>query len=243
LGHPLHAVLTDVVVGAWVLGGAFDAVGELRDSDFARRAGDALTGIGVAAAIPTALTGITDFTTVPARAARAGTLHGLLNAVNLGLYALSLRERKRGNRGRGMAYSGVALGLATVSAWLGGHLVYEHRVGVDHADRFDGPADWTPVMREEDLHGLEPARVEVGGKRILLYREGNDIYAVGAVCSHAGGPLERGAFSDTCVRCPWHDSVFDLADGGVLHGPATRPLAVFDTRIREDWIEIRHSDA
>ncbi|HEY8469522.1 MAG TPA: Rieske 2Fe-2S domain-containing protein [Longimicrobiales bacterium] len=243
LGHPLHPVLTDVTIGSWVLGGAFDLVGAVTGSRFARRAGDTLARVGTAAAVPTALAGVADYSTITQPAAATGALHGMLNAAGLGLYLLSLRDRRNGRRGRGLLFSSIALGVATVSAWLGGHLVYRHRIGVDHSDEFTGPRDWTPVLNVDELGDREPKRVEVEGKGVLLFREGNDIYAIGAVCAHAGGPLEEGKFYDTCVQCPWHDSVFDLSDGHIVHGPATQPQPVFDTRIRGGMVELklRHS--
>lgn len=239
LGHPLHAVLTDVTLGAWALAGAFDAIGELTDSDSARRTGDTLTGIGSAAALPTALTGMTDYSTIPQPSATAGTLHGALNTINLSLYLLSLRDRRRGNRRRALLLSSLALGLTGVSAWLGGHLVYKRKVGVDHSDTFSGPQDWTPVLAVDALGDREPKRIELEGQGVLLFREGNDVYAIGAVCAHAGGPLDEGAFHDTSVQCPWHDSVFDLRDGHIVHGPATQPQPVFDARIRDGQVELR----
>jgi nitrite reductase/ring-hydroxylating ferredoxin subunit/uncharacterized membrane protein len=239
LGHPLHPVLTDVTIGSWVLGGAFDLVGAVTGSRFARRAGDTLARIGTAAAVPTALAGMADYSTITQSAATTGALHGMLNAAGLGLYLLSLRDRRNGRRARGLLFSSLALGVATVSAWLGGHLVYRHRVGVDHSDEFTGPRDWTPVLNVDELGDREPKRVEVEGKGVLLFREGNDIYAIGAVCAHAGGPLEEGKFYDTCVQCPWHDSVFDLSDGHIVHGPATQPMPVFDTRIRGGMVELK----
>src|SRR5690606_30711824 len=105
LGHPLHPVFTDVAIGAWALAGAFDAAGALTGSEFARRTGDVLTGIGPAAAVPTAITGLADYTTVPQDAGTTATIHGVLNTVNLGLYLLSLRDRANGNRGRALALS------------------------------------------------------------------------------------------------------------------------------------------
>jgi nitrite reductase/ring-hydroxylating ferredoxin subunit/uncharacterized membrane protein len=239
LGHPLHPVLTDVTIGSWVLGGAFDLVGALTGSRFARRTGDTLARIGTAAAVPTALAGVADYSTIPQPAAATGTLHGMLNAAGLGLYLLSLRDRRNGRRARGLLFSSIALGVATVSAWLGGHLVYKHKVGVDHSDEFTGPQDWTPVLNVDELGDREPTRVEVEGKGVLLFREGNDVYAIGAVCAHAGGPLEEGKFYNTCVQCPWHDSVFDLSDGHIVHGPATQPQPVFDTRIRGGMVELK----
>ncbi|HEX7051744.1 MAG TPA: Rieske 2Fe-2S domain-containing protein [Longimicrobiales bacterium] len=239
LGHPFHPSLTDVTIGAWVLAGAFDAVGALSGSRFARRAGDALTGIGAAAALPTAASGLTDYSTIPEEAGAAATLHGLLNVASLGLYLLSLRDRRNGHRRRGLLYSTLALGALGVSSWLGGHLVYKLKVGVDHSDTFTGPTDWTPVLDADELGDRQPRRIELEGKGVLVLREGNDIYAVGAVCAHAGGPLEEGQFYDTCVQCPWHDSVFDLSDGHIVHGPATQPQPVFDTRIRDGRVELK----
>src|SRR5690606_15472854 len=163
LGHPLHPVLTDVTIGSWVLGGAFDLVGAVTGSRFARRAGDTLARIGTAAAVPTALAGVADYSTITQRAAATGALHGTLNAAGLGLYLLSLRDRRNGRRGRGLLFSSIALGVATVSAWLGGHLVYRHRVGVDHSDEFTDPRDWTPVLNVDELGDREPKRVEVEG--------------------------------------------------------------------------------
>ena len=73
----------------------------------------------------------------------------------------------------------------------------------------------------------------------LLYREGSQIFAMGAVCGHAGGPLEEGNFCGGTVQCPWHDSVFHLESGRVKHGPATQRQACFDLRVRDGQIEIK----
>ncbi len=239
LGHPLHPPLTDVTIGAWMLGAAFDAVGELGDDDFAREVGDRLAAIGTASAIPTALTGLADYSTLPKPAAPTGTLHGLLNTINFGLYLLSLRERNRGRRRRGLLFSGIAVGLGTAAAWLGGQLVYHHKVGVDRSERFSGPEEWQAVLGENELPERQARCVEVDGKKVLVYRSDGRVHAIGAVCSHAGGPLHEGDFDGVRVQCPWHDSVFDLRDGSIVHGPATHPQPAFDARVREGQIEIR----
>jgi nitrite reductase/ring-hydroxylating ferredoxin subunit/uncharacterized membrane protein len=239
LGHPFHPVLTDITIGAWFVGGVFDAVGLMRGARQARRTGDRLAVIGTASAIPTAISGLADFSTSPQWSARPATLHAVLNLANVGLYLGSLRERRRGNRRRGLALSFLAQGIALASAWIGGMLVYKHKVGVDHRERFTGPKDWTPVLHESDLPESGSKRVEVEGKRVLLYRENGRVYAIGAVCSHAGGPLDQGRIRDGCVQCPWHDSVFDLHDGHIVHGPATQPQVTFETQIVGGRIELR----
>lgn len=239
LGHPLHPVLTDFTIGAWTFGAVFDALGEFTGDRHTKRVGDQLTAIGTVSAIPTALAGITDYSTVPKPAAATATVHGLLNGASLALYGLSLYQRRKGRRGSGLALSTVALGANMLSAWLGGHLVYRDRVGVDHSERFDGPGSWTEVLEASALAAGGSTRIEVDGKAVMLYRDSRRVYAIGAICSHAGGPLEEGEVRGCFVQCPWHDSVFDMRDGSLRHGPATGPQAAFEARVNGDRIEIR----
>ena len=239
LGHPLHPVLTDFTIGAWTMGTVFDVIGGITGSRHIERSADQLMIAGVVCAVPTALTGIADYSTFPEHAAKTATWHGILNTVNLGLYALSIRERRRGNRGRGVLFSSIAFGMTFVSAWLGGHMVYKERVGVNNSDSFEGPENWKPVFDASMLAHHQHQKVEVDGKPVLLYRDGNSVYAIGNKCSHAGGPLDEGKFYEGCVQCPWHDSVFNLKDGSVVHGPATNAQPRFDARIRDGQVEIK----
>lgn len=244
LGHPLHPVLTDVTLGAWMMGFIFDVLSllTLRRWRSSRHAADTLTTLGTLTAIPTALAGIADYSAIKKQAARHGTLHGLINTVMLGLYILSVRARRGGHWVTGILYSSAAFGLGLVSAWLGGELVYNLRVGVNHSQPARRPANWMPVLPEDDLTEGHPQRVRVEGQDILLYRRDGMIYAIGAVCSHAGGPLEQGQFYDYCVQCPWHDSVYDLRDGSVVHGPTTYNQPVYQVRLMNGHIEVRGTE-
>jgi nitrite reductase/ring-hydroxylating ferredoxin subunit/uncharacterized membrane protein len=243
LGHPLHPVLTDITIGAWTFGALFDALGLASGDRHTQRVADDLTMIGTVSAIPTALAGLTDYSTLPKHASGTATSHALLNGASLLMYALSLRERRRGRRARGLALSAAALGANMFSAWLGGDLVYSERVGVNHGERFDGPDSWTKVHRQADLAPGVAKRVDVDGRAVMLYRDAARVYAIAAVCSHQGGPLDEGEVRGCHVQCPWHDSVFDLRDGSVRHGPATNAQAAFDTRIRDGEIELRLAGA
>src|SRR5512145_2213459 len=121
LGHPLHSVLTDVTLGAWMMGLMFDLLSLLTLGRWkgSRHAADTLTAFGTLTAIPTALAGITDYSAIKQNAARHGALHGLLNTVILGLYVLSVRARRGGYWFSGALYSAGAMGLGLVSAWIG----------------------------------------------------------------------------------------------------------------------------
>src|SRR5690606_15028648 len=77
---------------------------------------------------------------------------------------------------------------------------------------------------EADLPERTPTRAEYDGEPVLLYRNGEALHALAATCAHAGGPLDEGTVEgcDDCRctdRCPWHDTVFGLRDGAIVHGP------------------------
>lgn len=239
LGHPLHPVLTDIVVGSWSLAALFDLWSLGGRSPQAEQAADTLTAVGTTAAIPTALSGVADFSAIPKNAAKVGLVHAIATDISFGLYLLSLWDRKKGRRGRGMLWSTLGMGAITIGAYLGGHLVFDKRVGVNRSEPASEPKAWTPVLSEQALPQGQLKRIEVEGQPVLLYRQATRVHAVGAVCPHAGGPLEDGDVYDHQVQCPWHDSVFDLEDGAVIHGPATYPLPNYQARIRDGQIEVR----
>ena len=82
-------------------------------------------------------------------------------------------------------------------------------------------------------------RVDLDGSPVLFYRYEGQVYAMGAVCGHEGAPLEKGQFDGLCVTCPWHQSVYNLQDGSVVHGPTTYAEPSYETRIRDGRVEAR----
>jgi nitrite reductase/ring-hydroxylating ferredoxin subunit/uncharacterized membrane protein len=243
-GHPIHPIITDITVGAWLLGSAFDIVSLIKPNRSNRRIADTLIGIGTASAIPTALTGTADYSGLPKEALRVGTLHGLLNVAGFALYGAALASRKYGARNAGVTLSLLGLGAITLSGYLGGDLVYRYQVGVnrnpiDPDEAHQGNASWTRVMSDVALGEDQPQRFDVAGRPVLLYRHQGQLLAISAMCSHAGGPLDEGKFDGACVECPWHHSVFDLRDGSVVHGPAVFSQPVYEVRVREGQIELR----
>jgi nitrite reductase/ring-hydroxylating ferredoxin subunit len=129
-----------------------------------------------------------------------------------------------------------------VAAYLGGHLVYKKRLGVDHSADYPPPEDFLPVLAETELPENELKRVTANGMPVLLLRRGKHIYAIAETCAHLGGPLSEGKLEDTSVRCPWHGSCFSLEDGRVLEGPSVHPQPVLEVRIHNGQIEVRQSD-
>ena len=235
LGHPLHSVLTDVVVGAWMSAFFLDLI----PTKGARKSADKLIGVGVLAAIPTAAAGVSDWSDVGGTTRRIGFVHGVGNAVAVYLQARSYLSRKRGRRLRGWMRSAAAMGIATGTAYLGGHLSYAKGVGVNQTAFEDAPEDFTPVIDASALAERKLTRVEAGGIGVTLYRSGDRITAIGDRCPHRGCSLSDGEVRDDAVVCVCHGSTFRLEDGALLDGPATVPAPSYDVRTRDGKIEVR----
>jgi uncharacterized membrane protein len=142
LGHPLHPLLTDLPIGAWTSATLLDLFGGRR----ARPAADALVGVGIATALPTAISGVSDWSDLEPRQRRVGLVHAAANDLALGFYLASFVARRRGRRVRGTLLG--LLGAAAMSAggYLGGHLVYELGAGVDRSAFQDTPDEESPVV-------------------------------------------------------------------------------------------------
>lgn len=238
LGHPLHAAIVHIPIGAWMLSALFDLFA-VAGSRQAEGVADSLIAVGALSAVPVALAGAADYSAIPEDAAPLAATHALLNNVALGLYLLSLGARRGGNRDLGLLLSTLALGVVSASAAIGGDMVYRKRVGVDRTPEAAGPEEWEAVLSADELGIGEPRRVEVDGAPVLVYRDLDGVHAISAVCSHAGGPLEEGRFEGHCVECPWHQSVFDVRDGSVVHGPAVHAQPRYEARLRNEQLELR----
>jgi uncharacterized membrane protein len=125
LGHSLHPLLTDVPLGAWIGVSALDVAGGRR----ARPAATGLLGLGIAAAVPTALAGVADWRTTTGRSRRVGVVHAVANSAALAIYCASLLARVRGRHRAGAALGLVAGTVATAGGYLGGHLTLVRKVG------------------------------------------------------------------------------------------------------------------
>ncbi|HKT18590.1 MAG TPA: FAD-dependent oxidoreductase [Stellaceae bacterium] len=79
----------------------------------------------------------------------------------------------------------------------------------------------------------------VGEENVLLARRGGEIFAIGATCSHYGGPLGDGILTGDAVRCPWHHACFSIRTGEALHAPALSPLVCWSVEQRAGKIFVR----
>jgi apoptosis-inducing factor 3 len=81
----------------------------------------------------------------------------------------------------------------------------------------------------------------IGGTRALFARRRDEIFAIGATCSHLGGPLHQGLVVGHTVRCPWHHACFSLRSGEALAAPAFEPLSRWEVVIEEGFVRVQNA--
>jgi nitrite reductase/ring-hydroxylating ferredoxin subunit/uncharacterized membrane protein len=245
LRHPLHPAVVDVPVGAWMSAAVLDAM----PGSPMPNASTTLVGVGTAAAVPSVLTGLVEFTTLSPQQQRVALVHAVSNSIATGLYVGSLVARLGGRHRLGRQLGYLGLGAASAGAYLGGHLAYAQAAGVDQAatDLHLIPAGWHTLDPLDDLPEGQLLTRSIGQVAMLLYREGGTVSAFVDRCAHQSGPLGQGEIvrvDDTaCVKCPWHGSVFRLDNGTVVNGPAGSDQPRLITRISNGRVEVRTGEA
>ena len=227
LGHPVHAVLTDVPIGALT-------VSIIADVLSLHQAADVAMVLGVLAMVAAAVTGLADYAEVDGTARYRATVHGTIMVITLVLYLVSLAIRAGNPPDRlpAVVIALVAYLLLALGGAIGGDLVFLIGTHVDrHAWRGAG-SKWIPL----DLGALPdipeggPTKLRAGINDLAVVRSGDQILAVHALCAHAGGPLADGTVVDGQIQCPWHGSRYRLADGHVSRGPSCYDQPAYEIR-------------
>jgi nitrite reductase/ring-hydroxylating ferredoxin subunit/uncharacterized membrane protein len=229
LGHPIHAAITDVPIGAFTVTVVLDLANQ-------RAAADIALVVGILTMLGAALAGFADYTDTDGTARTRASLHSTLMIVALVIYLVSLAQRAGDPTDRTVpvVLSIVAYLIVLASAYVGGDVVYALGNMVSrHA--FAWPSrKWRPLQFDGgDLAALpegEPARAQVGDDPVVLVRVAGTVHALHETCAHAGGPLAEGRVVDGCIECPWHQSRFRLRDGTVAQGPAVYDQPRYEVR-------------
>jgi NADPH-dependent 2,4-dienoyl-CoA reductase/sulfur reductase-like enzyme/nitrite reductase/ring-hydroxylating ferredoxin subunit len=101
-----------------------------------------------------------------------------------------------------------------------------------------GP-DLTRGIPASDLLEGRMLTGHIGEAAVLLARSGGEVFAIGAKCTHYGGPLAEGLMVGDTVRCPWHHACFSLRTGEALHAPAFSPVSCWAIEQRDGRIFVR----
>src|SRR3954469_5838992 len=98
-----------------------------------------------------------------------------------------------------------------------------------------GP-DFRAGISLKELTPGKPLLGHADGSAVLMTRLGDEIFAVGATCTHYSGPLAEGLVVGDTVRCPWHHACFSLRNGEALRAPALNPVASWKVERRDGKI-------
>jgi uncharacterized membrane protein/nitrite reductase/ring-hydroxylating ferredoxin subunit len=254
--YPLHPLLVHFPIGFFVLSFLLDLASWAVPLQILTGGAFYAMAAGVGTALLAAVPGLVDYQGIrrdhPAR--RTASIHAILNLLAVGLYAVNLGLRYPDlNAAQSpvlpftLSVAGVL--LLSVSGYLGGVLVYDDGIGVGRHRRTSDtprhtlsagqaahPGDLVPVAGENALKDTETLRVEVAGQVICIAKSEGRLYAFQEFCTHRYGPLSEGVICQNQVQCPWHRSVFDMATGKVIQGPAKTELKIFHVEVREGQI-------
>jgi nitrite reductase/ring-hydroxylating ferredoxin subunit/uncharacterized membrane protein len=239
-GQPAHPALVRMPLGCWTSAVLLDL---FRGSG---RAAGTLVAAGLVTALPSAATGLADWSALHRHQQRVGLVHAITQAGATTLFGASLLARVAGRPVNGKVLSASGLALATAGAYLGGHLALRLGAGASHAEPIDHLAGlgWHDLCPLSELPDGHLARRQLGYLSLMTLRSGDTVHVLSDHCAHLGGPLHQGRVvtvrDATCVTCPWHGSTFRVSDGAVMHGPATARQPAFDCQISESgWVQVR----
>lgn len=112
------------------------------------------------------------------------------------------------------------------------------------ADRSNYPLDlgrdvtgWVEVCALDDIVDQRGKALVVRGTDVALMRDGDQVFALGGVCPHRGGPIAQGHVVDHAAVCPMHLWDFDLLTGTSPFNPHDR-LPSYQARVVQGRVEI-----
>jgi NADPH-dependent 2,4-dienoyl-CoA reductase/sulfur reductase-like enzyme/nitrite reductase/ring-hydroxylating ferredoxin subunit len=109
--------------------------------------------------------------------------------------------------------------------------------GADMSDELEGP-DLTTGLALADIADGAMVKGHAHGEAAVLVRRGDRFFAIGATCTHYGGPLGDGLVVGDTVRCPWHHACFDLATGQAIGAPALDAVSCWHVEVRDGRVTV-----
>ena len=95
-----------------------------------------------------------------------------------------------------------------------------------------------PVLALTEVTKGRMRSCRFGEQEVVVCHTRDGVFAVDNVCTHAFARMSEGYLKGTRITCPLHGATFDVRTGQVLGGPATVPLAAYQTRVVDGVVEI-----
>ncbi|PSB20168.1 NAD(FAD)-dependent dehydrogenase [Phormidesmis priestleyi ULC007] len=99
------------------------------------------------------------------------------------------------------------------------------------------------VAQFNELQNGEKRQVTVGETAVLLIRHDNQVYALGAYCTHNQAPLVQGVIHDDHIVCPWHNAYFNITTGDQQEPPGLDSLPQYSLRIEDNQVIVTVPDS
>lgn len=93
-------------------------------------------------------------------------------------------------------------------------------------------------LKLSDLQENTPVKVELNGKDLCVVRQGNEVFAIDDICSHAEASLSEGEVTPGKIECWLHGAEFDLRSGEALTPPAIAPVTTYSVTIEGESVRI-----
>ena len=88
------------------------------------------------------------------------------------------------------------------------------------------------------LQAGKPVRIEKNGESICVARVGDEVFAIGDVCSHSDASLSEGDVTDFKIECLLHGAESDLRTGEALTPPAVAPVKTYSVTVDGDSVTV-----
>ena len=241
LGHSLHPVVVDVVVGGTTVALLLQLLTWLTPAEV-RSALVWTLALTWLAGLSAIVTGLTDFKdTAKGDEQNVVGLHGLINIIATGVLIGAFVALLAGADALAGWLIVAGFLILSVGAFIGGHVVFKYGYMVNRNAFARGKAakEFTAVLPAAELADATPTQAMLGTTALVVVRRGDLVFALKDTCSHAGGPLSKGHLEGDTIVCPWHGSAFRLRDGAVRHGPSSTRQVAYRARIEGGQVEVQ----
>ena len=97
---------------------------------------------------------------------------------------------------------------------------------------------WHDLIAVDTLEKGDVTPAKLGTVSLAVYDAVDGIFVSLARCTHGGANLCDGYFDGRFIECPLHQGLFDVQSGRALAAPATRPLRIIETRIKNGFVQV-----
>jgi len=99
-------------------------------------------------------------------------------------------------------------------------------------------SDFIEITQFNEIDAGGKLFIDINGKPIVIFKVGQELFAMDDVCTHDHGPIGEGELNEYQIVCPRHGARFDIKSGKALSGPAFVDIRTYKVRNMNGTIEI-----